>query len=214
MFRLAVISDVHADVHALLDALRQIDAMKCDGVVCCGDVVDYGVFPDETIAELICRKIPTVRGNHDRWAIERRAARGGGWDLSNESKSWLRGLPTSIRIEQEGIRIAIHHASPRGDIDGIDPRGLDAELARTYLREADTDVLIVGHTHVSFAFEVEGGGLIVNPGALLREAGQGAGGPPATGMFGVLEVAGRSLEVFRAFGGSFVARSLSGEFEV
>ena len=52
MYRIAILSDVHADVHALTDALAAIDRMHCDAVVCAGDVVDFGLFPDETIALL------------------------------------------------------------------------------------------------------------------------------------------------------------------
>ena len=39
MYRLAIISDVHADVHALTDALAAIDRLACDAIVCAGDVV-------------------------------------------------------------------------------------------------------------------------------------------------------------------------------
>jgi 3',5'-cyclic AMP phosphodiesterase CpdA len=96
MYRIAILSDVHADVHALTDALAAIDRMHCDAVVCAGDVVDFGLFPDETIALLAARMIPTVRGNHDRWATagEHRSAWSG--ELSRESKRWLAGLPTSL----------------------------------------------------------------------------------------------------------------------
>ena len=69
-YRLGVVSDVHGDVHALVDALRVIDAMGCDAIVCAGDCVDYGLFVEETLALLARRAIPTVRGNHDRWALD------------------------------------------------------------------------------------------------------------------------------------------------
>jgi hypothetical protein len=68
MARIAIMSDVHADLHALRDALGMIDALGCDRVVCADDVVDYGIFPEETISLVRERKIPCVRGNHDRWA--------------------------------------------------------------------------------------------------------------------------------------------------
>lgn len=44
---LGFISDVHADVHALRDALRLLDAMDVREIVCLGDVLDYGIFPDD-----------------------------------------------------------------------------------------------------------------------------------------------------------------------
>ena len=53
--KLAIISDLHADLHALRDALTHIDRLGCDAIVCAGDVVDIGVFPEETIALLVER---------------------------------------------------------------------------------------------------------------------------------------------------------------
>ncbi|HJX52260.1 MAG TPA: metallophosphoesterase family protein [Polyangia bacterium] len=68
--RLAVIADVHADIHALRDALAQAERLGCTAVVCAGDLVGYGLFPMKTINLLRERKIPCVRGNHDRWATD------------------------------------------------------------------------------------------------------------------------------------------------
>jgi predicted phosphodiesterase len=65
MTRLAVITDVHADVHALRDALVQIDDLNIDQVLCCGDLIDYGLFPEETLTLLEEREVVAIRGNHD-----------------------------------------------------------------------------------------------------------------------------------------------------
>jgi predicted phosphodiesterase len=43
MTRIAIISDVHADVRALTDALLRADRLGCDAIVCAGDLVDYGM---------------------------------------------------------------------------------------------------------------------------------------------------------------------------
>ena len=204
MFRLAVISDVHADVHALVDALRQIEAIGCDAIVCAGDVVDYGLFPDETIALFVQHRIPTVRGNHDRWAVDPKSVAGGSWDLSSASRKFLSKLPTSLQLKHEGVCIAVHHASPTGDMTGIRPSSIDLATARAHLHEAAAEVLLVGHTHIAFALDVEGSGLIANPAALLRSPAGGAENPPATGTFGVLELPTRRFTVHRAADGAEV----------
>jgi putative phosphoesterase len=198
MFRLAVISDVHADLHALTDALLQIDRLRCDAIVCAGDLVDFGLFPDETLSLLAERRIPTARGNHDRWAVERRASQGGGWELSKGSRRFLAALPPSYSLEREGVRVAVHHASPRGDMDGIHPQQIDFELAAAHLHQAAADIVLVGHTHIAFALDVEGVGVIANPAALLRDPADGAENPPATGTFGILELPSRRFSVHRA----------------
>jgi predicted phosphodiesterase len=195
MTRIALLSDVHADVHALRDALALIDRLACDVIVCGGDVVDFGLFPIETIALLASRQIPTVCGNHDAWAIGSipLLGVGGAWAdeirESRESMKWLRSLPASWAATFDGVRVAVHHGSPRGgNMVGIDPTDLTRAEAIDLLDAADTDVLIVGHTHRAFEVVVEGRGAILNPAALLRDPAEGAENPPATATFGILEL--------------------------
>jgi putative phosphoesterase len=194
-YRLAIISDVHGDLQALQDALGQIEQLGCDEIVCAGDLVDFGLFPEETIGLLMERQIPCIRGNHDRWA-----AKGGakGWDLSEGTKEFLSNLPTSWQRTIEGVRVAVHHGSPKGDMDGLEPDQVDLARADTLLRKADCDVLVVGHTHRAFRLDVAGGRSILNPAALLRDPAPGAENPPATGTFGVLELPSRGFHVYRA----------------
>jgi len=45
--RVAVISDVHANYHALTAVLEQIDGAAVDAVWCLGDTVGYGPRPNE-----------------------------------------------------------------------------------------------------------------------------------------------------------------------
>jgi putative phosphoesterase len=205
-YRLAVVSDVHGDVHALVDALRVIDAMGCDAIVCAGDCVDYGCFPNETLALLAERKIPTVRGDHDRWAFDRDYRSGSASDLSTASRRFLRATVSSWSVEHDGTRVEVWHARPGSDIEGIVPpiaprHRLELDVPRPELNASallrGADVLIVGHTHLAFALRF-GDRLIANPGAVLRDPAPGADNPPATGIFGVLELPTRTWRVFRA----------------
>lgn len=200
-YRVAIISDIHADLHALQDALKQIDQIGCDEIVCAGDLVDFGLFPEETLALLIARNIPCIRGNHDRWATKDGAR---GCDLSRETKRLLAELPTYWQRPIEGVRVAVHHGSPKGDMDGLVPDQVDLARADLLLRKADCDVLIVGHTHLVFRIDVAGGRSILNPAAVLRDPAPGAENPPATGTFGVLELPSREFRVYRASDGTEV----------
>lgn len=47
--RLAIVNDVYADVHALQDALAQIERLESDAIACADDVLDWGSLPEETI---------------------------------------------------------------------------------------------------------------------------------------------------------------------
>ena len=206
MTRLAILSDVHADLRALEDALVQIERLGCDLIVCAGDLVDYGAYPDETLALLEERRIPCIRGNHDRWALERKADDRRA--LSPSARKYLASLPPRWDRTIEGVRVAVRHGTPRSDMIGIHPDEATAGDVWCWLREAEADVLIVGHTHVPFALSALGGGLIVNPGALLREVGEGwrldPRVPSTPGTFGVLELQSRGFAVYRVKDGTKV----------
>ena len=45
--RIAVFSDIHGNLHALNAVLEAIDDLGLRTLVCCGDVVGYGAFPNE-----------------------------------------------------------------------------------------------------------------------------------------------------------------------
>jgi putative phosphoesterase len=198
--KLAILSDVHGDLHALRGALEHISRMRCEAVVCAGDLVDYGPWPNATIALLRTLAIPCIRGNHDRWAVAE--ARAGttrpapathATALSEGSLSFLASLPTSWEAKLDGVRVAMHHASPSSDMHPILPQYAAPNDVRHWLQEANADVLIVGHTHCAFELRTLGLGRIFNPGALLRtvsnEVAPGwQGFPREGGTFGVLEL--------------------------
>ena len=201
MTRLAILSDVHADLHALRDALAITARLGCDAIVCAGDVIDFGLFPVETIALLEERQIPTVLGNHDAWALSDVLLVGGGsWNAevreSPAAMRWLHARPPSWSATFDSVRVAVHHGSPRhGNMVGIDPSDLTRAEAIELLDAAAADVLIVGHTHRAFEIVVEGHGTILNPSAVLRDPAEGAENPPATASFAVLDLPARRFTV-------------------
>ena len=206
-YRLAVVSAVHGDVHALEDALRHIDAMGCDAIVCAGDTVDFGRYPNETVALLAKRGIPTVRGNHERWSLDGDYRSSSRSVLTDESRAFLRAALRFWAIEREGSRVEVHHARPGSDMEGIIPptahrSGPDLPPLNASVVLRGADVLIAGHTHVAFALRV-GDRLIANPGALLRDPVD-ANSPPAPGTFGMLELPARTWRVYRAADGAEV----------
>jgi predicted phosphodiesterase len=223
MMRLAFITDIHADVKTLVEALRQIDKMGCDLTLCGGDLVDVGWYPDATIKLIRDRKIACIRGNHDRWLIERLGAPATGrkdaeeWLPGAEDEHFLAVLPTSWSATLVGTRVAVHHASPRSDMEGIYPDLATGSDVRRWLDQARADVMLVGHTHIPFTLSIPGRGIIANPGALLRDIGDNGaliynpatgafdrGIVPAGGTFGILELPSLRFTVHRASDGTEV----------
>ena len=217
MTRIGIISDVHADVHALQDALARIAELGCAMTVCCGDIVDYGLFPEETITLLRERRVLTIRGNHDRWAISE-GHDVSGWDLTPAAARYLEGLPPRLTMVTDGVAIAVHHARSGSDMDGIydgkgpfadsdtaflleqaafpvpDLRAVIGQTARTKM--SAPQVLIVGHTHIPTYRRCDLG-IIINPGCLLRDWNEDGGVPPRTGgTFAVLETPSLHFTVY------------------
>jgi predicted phosphodiesterase len=221
-----VLADIHGDIFALDAALARLHQMGCDPILCTGDLIEMEPFGEEVIQRLKSEKnVICIKGNHERWALERRRRRedvrsffepcniadyvGGGIDLSREALAWLATLPGHWEGELEGIRVAMWHARPGNDMEGITKETIGPKLRRRLLVQARADVLIVGHTHVEFELVVNvPPGKILNPGSCCSKAYvYKQAGPlivpdefrPAT--FGVLELPSMRFEVYRAIDG-------------
>lgn len=153
----AVISDVHANFDALEAVLADIDALKCDRIVCLGDVVGYGAQPRECIAALRERKVLTIAGNHD-WACVGKqninyfndaAKRATLWTrkvCTDEDKAWLKGL--SLVEYLEGFTI-VHGTLYAPELFDYILTTYDAYLS---LQLLETPVCFLGHSHVPINF--------------------------------------------------------------
>ena len=67
MTKIAFISDIHSNLEALTAVLAQCDELKCDEIICLGDIIGYGASPSECIKIIREREIPCVLGNHDEY---------------------------------------------------------------------------------------------------------------------------------------------------
>src|SRR6056297_1957982 len=149
MSLLGLISDVHGDPVGLELAWAHLTVMGADAIVCAGDLVGYGPFPDRAVAFLQERSIPSVRGNHDRWALDRGPGQPdefGGGSPNEETLEVLRRLEPSLVFERQGKIVVVVHGSLRGDMEFITPRSHPAEVLEGYLRTLDADLLVHGHT--------------------------------------------------------------------
>src|SRR6185437_10432685 len=63
--RVAVVSDIHSNLHALEAVLATIEADAPDELWCLGDLVGYGPRPNECCAAIAERADVCLAGNHD-----------------------------------------------------------------------------------------------------------------------------------------------------
>ena len=153
--RVAVISDIHANLHALETTLAEVDAERPDAIWCLGDVVGYGPRPNECCAVVSERADLCLIGNHDLVALggsdvaefNPDAAAAALWtreELSEDSRKFLEPLVPSADAE----RAQMFHASAR---DPVWEYILTDEAARATLVLTTAPVVLVGHSHVALA---------------------------------------------------------------
>lgn len=164
---IGIISDVHATPKPVKEALNLFQQHGVDHIICAGDIAGYGVELDETIELLHKHHCISIVGNHDEWLLEKEQN-----TTQNPSLNYLAQLPAAIEIIYEHKKIYLVHSSPFGSqLKGIrllDEYGdkIDSECEdwKQHLEEFDFDVLIIGHTHQTYA-EKLGGTLVINPGS-------------------------------------------------
>jgi putative phosphoesterase len=169
--KVALISDVHANVIALRAVLADIGSRGMERIVSAGDVVGYYPYPNETIALFQERGIRSIRGNHDRAVLNApnegmnsMASSAMMWTtdrLTAQSRAYLASLPASMTMDIDGVRAAVFHGAP------FDPDHyiFEDEAEEKLLRYARCHLLVLGHTHVPYIRRyIEG--MIVNPGSV------------------------------------------------
>ncbi len=159
--RVAVLSDIHANLVALDAVLAEVPSV--DEVWHLGDVVGYGPHPDEVVARLRELGAIGVRGNHDAAALggleidsfnvdARHAAEWTRATIADETKAWLTAQPETL--EREGYLLV--HGSPR---DPIWEYVTSTPVARASMAAMPTHSGLHGHTHLPVAYIEEDGRL-------------------------------------------------------
>jgi predicted phosphodiesterase len=168
MPRIAILSDIHANLHALRRVLAEVDESGVDGVFCGGDLVGYGANPRECVELIRERGMPCVLGNHDSYAARLRDRAGeleknpdvpGNpvWagvlhairELSDDQSAWLRDLPLVEDLPEALLAHASLHDMANwpylGDSDAAEP-------TLRLLEKMQTEVGFFGHTHQARVF--------------------------------------------------------------
>jgi putative phosphoesterase len=165
--RIAVISDLHANLPALRAVVDDAARIGCDELWCLGDVVGRGPHPNEVCEELRRLGVPTVQGNWDEavgmdrdtpgslWASSEAEAAGDvslRWtreQIDEGHRSWLRSLPLTVRLSVENRSALLFHGSTIRNTEYLWADRPSRAFARIAADEGD-DLLCFGHTHESF----------------------------------------------------------------
>lgn len=175
--RIAVISDIHGNLAALDEVLDDIARRGADVTVNLGDICASPLWPRETFERLEPLRLPTVRGNHDRWVAERpreTLSRTTGYEydqLRPEQRAVLGALPATVSLD--GGDVLAVHGTPTSDetflledrVQGRMYLSTPAQI-KERLGSVTASLVLCGHSHTQQLVQIPGGPVIVNPGSV------------------------------------------------
>ena len=163
--QLGVVTDIHNNFTALKVVVEKLQQLGCDKIICCGDIIGIGPYPEETVQYLM--RIPNliaVRGNHEKYLLDEmpieypneenmdyEEMKHHQWEhglLSMESVDFLKTLPYKLNLNCEGYTLSIVHYCM--DYDG---RYINGKLNPTkrdlkkMFANVDADIVLYGHNH-------------------------------------------------------------------
>jgi len=150
--RLAILSDLHANLEASEAVFAEAERQNADAILCLGDVVGYGPNPSETVDLVRERCEVIILGNHDAAVAQdaemhvlpkdgQKAAKLHQALLSDDQLDWLAGLPYMATVH--GVTLA--HAAPRQPEAW--PRLDSFSALQAQFSAFDTAICFVGHSH-------------------------------------------------------------------
>ena len=214
--RYLILSDLHANVHALDAVLVDAAATGCDRILCLGDLVGYGADPAAVVDRMFALDdVVFVRGNHDKVCaglepadtfneVARRSIEWTRDVLTPDRLARLAGLPQGPRQVEDALEIC--HGTPFDE----DYYVFDVADAERALAAAGAPICLYGHTHVPAVFTAAdfpvrpdparpdvlhlaaAGSVLVNVGSV----GQPRDGDPRA-AYGVIDLETRTLELRR-----------------
>jgi predicted phosphodiesterase len=155
--RIAIISDIHSNLHALEAVLKDIEKQVPDQIFCLGDIVGYGAYPRDCLRLVKANCSLVLKGNHDDTASypkdldsyydEARISLEWTRDqLEEEDIDYLRSLP----YVNEGKLTSYVHASLN------EPENWEyieyLEALQAHFSKQKTEVCFAGHTHLPAIF--------------------------------------------------------------
>ncbi|WP_312389902.1 metallophosphoesterase [Chryseobacterium sp.] len=177
MIQIAVFSDVHGNLPALEVVLNNIEERGIQQKFCLGDLVDFAPWGNEVIEKIRSQNIPCIMGNHDeriafdipviplsKHSLEETEARFLAIDhskkyITQENKNFLSKLPFHLKLNYKVGRkhwnIQLVHSSLESNDTYLYENEHD-EIFQNMLEDSQSDAILMGHTHMSFAKYFDG----------------------------------------------------------
>lgn len=182
--RVAVLSDIHANVLALEAVMKDVIEQKCDHVFCLGDLALAGPQPKEVVDYVMQQDSWTViQGNTDKmiaqygpdvmefleeqYPVMANAIADDVTLLSDDYRAYLNELPPMLQTSIEDCSVLLVHGSPRANNEDILPN-MPLEKIEEIISGTNESLILCGHTHIPCGYQTHTKQTVVNVGSVGR----------------------------------------------
>lgn len=176
--KIAMLSDIHGNIVALEEVLKDARANNVDEYIIAGDIILDFPFPNEVIDKIKDLTPYVIKGNREkylenyendkdnpRWnTMQGITIKDNCEQISEENKEYIMKLPEQLSINFNGLKIKVVHGSPYKISDGLDFK--DKIKLDKITNEMEEDILVVGHTHILAQYIEHNGKIIINDGVV------------------------------------------------
>lgn len=160
-----------------------MDELGVEQRYCLGDLVGYGVQPNEVIAHIRQHNVPTIMGNYDQGvgydsddcgcaystpeaqALGEQSIAWSNEHTMKENKKFLRNLPMTMSLMLGKTRVLLVHGSPRKINEYLYEDRPDSSIQRLF-DLTGADMMVCGHTHKPYDRTLPSGKRILNAGSV------------------------------------------------
>lgn len=162
MSKIAIISDIHSNKHALDLVLKDVEKRGVDKIYCLGDIVTKYYYPSEVVDRIKDNCDIVIKGNCDDLVVKNQNYKFARDRLGIDRIDYLDNLPVKKQLEINKVLVNLFHSNPK-DLDSMfNPVFSDNSHTRykdmtiptsEYNKMFEDDkaqTSIVGHTHMDY----------------------------------------------------------------
>ncbi|HDX9627341.1 TPA: metallophosphoesterase family protein [Bacillus cereus] len=172
--KIAIISDIHGNSHALQAVLKDIARRKVEMVINLGDSLYGPLDPLGTIELLMNKEMIHIKGNCDRilWEPIQEESTTLTFvrnQLTNHHIDWLKQHPAQFIIDD----MLFCHGTPTSDemylLEEMNEYGAVLKNEKNImdqLQNIEQKIIVCGHTHIPRVVHLVNGKIVINPGSV------------------------------------------------
>ncbi|HHQ2460026.1 metallophosphoesterase family protein [Bacillus cereus group sp. MYBK245-2] len=172
--KIAIISDIHGNSHALKGVLEDIERRKVEMIINLGDSVYGPLDPLGTIEILMKNEMIHIKGNCDRMLWEPIQGQSATLtfvqnQLTENHIDWLQQHPSQYIVDD----ILFCHGTPTSDevylLEEMDENGAVLKSEKNImdqLQNVEQKIIVCGHTHIPRVVYLANGKIVINPGSV------------------------------------------------